>query len=119
MLAVWRKANSFDPHRAQVSAWIFQIARNLDIFATLFKEVNTYYVDEIDPKTLVRSGINAMLNSLDPYTDFIAEEDLEDYRFVTTGQYGGIGALVGKRNGENTVLMPYEGFPAHLAGLQI
>jgi carboxyl-terminal processing protease len=97
----------------------FQIAKNLDIFATLFKEINTYYVDEIDPKTLLRSGIDAMLVSLDPYTDFIDEEDLANYRFATTGQYGGIGALVGKRNGKNIVLMPYEGFPAHEAGLQI
>lgn len=97
----------------------FQIAKNLDIFATLFKEINTYYVDEIDAKTLLRSGIDAMLVSLDPYTDFIDEEDLANYRFVTTGQYGGIGALVGKRNGKNTILMPYEGFPAYEAGLQI
>lgn len=97
----------------------FQIAKNLDIFATLFKEINTYYVDEIDAKTLLRSGIDAMLVSLDPYTDFIDEEDLANYRFVTTGQYGGIGALVGKRNGKNTILMPYEGFPAFEAGLQI
>lgn len=97
----------------------FQIAKNLDIFATLFKEINTYYVDEIDAKTLLRSGIDAMLVSLDPYTDFIDEEDLANYRFVTTGQYGGIGALVGKRNGKNIILMPYEGFPAYEAGLQI
>ncbi|MEQ9298714.1 MAG: S41 family peptidase [Cyclobacteriaceae bacterium] len=97
----------------------FQIAKNLDIFATLFKEINTYYVDEIDAKTLLRSGIDAMLVSLDPYTDFIDEEDLANYRFVTTGQYGGIGALVGKRNGKNIILMPYEGFPAFEAGLQI
>ena len=97
----------------------FRIAKNLDIFATLFKEINTYYVDEIDAKTLLRSGIDAMLVSLDPYTDFIDEEDLANYRFVTTGQYGGIGALVGKRNGKNIILMPYEGFPAFEAGLQI
>ncbi|MEQ8713065.1 MAG: S41 family peptidase [Cyclobacteriaceae bacterium] len=97
----------------------FQIAKNLDIFATLFKEINTYYVDEIDAKSLLRSGIDAMLVSLDPYADFIDEEDLENYRFVTTGQYGGIGALVGKRNGKNIILMPYEGFPAFEAGLQI
>ncbi len=97
----------------------FQIAKNLDIFATLFKEVNAFYVDEINPNDLMKTGINAMLNSLDPYTDYIPEDDIENYRTMTTGQYGGIGALVGKRNGYNTVIMPYEGYPAHMAGLQI
>ena len=97
----------------------FEIAKNLDIFATLFKEVNTYYVDEINPNTFMKSGIEAMLRTLDPYTNFIAEDDIEDYRTMTTGQYGGIGALIGKRNGKNTVIMPYIGFPAHKAGLQI
>ena len=97
----------------------FLIAKNLDIFATLFKEVNAFYVDEINPNDLMKTGINAMLNSLDPYTDYIPEDDIEDYRTMTTGQYGGIGALVGKRNGFNTIIMPYEGYPAHKAGLQI
>lgn len=97
----------------------FQIAKNLDIFATLFKEVNAFYVDEINPNDLMKTGINAMLNSLDPYTDYIPEDDIENYRTMTTGQYGGIGALVGKRNGYNTIIMPYEGYPAHNAGLQI
>ncbi len=97
----------------------FQIAKNLDIFATLFKEVNAFYVDEINPNDLMKTGINAMLNSLDPYTDYIPEDDIETYRTMTTGQYGGIGALVGLRNGHNTIIMPYEGYPAHNAGLQI
>ncbi len=97
----------------------FEIAKNLDIFATLFKEVNAFYVDEINPNELVRTGINAMLNSLDPYTDYIPEDDIENYRTMTTGQYGGIGALVGKRGNYNTIIMPYEGYPAHAAGLQI
>ena len=97
----------------------FEIAKNLDIFATLFKEVNAFYVDEINPNDLMRTGISAMLNSLDPYTDYIPEDDIENYRTLTTGQYGGIGALVGKRNGINTIIMPYEGYPAQKAGLQI
>jgi carboxyl-terminal processing protease len=70
----------------------FEIARNLDIFATMFKEVNTYYVDEIKPEKLMKTGIDAMLSSLDPYTNFIPEDDIEDFRTMTTGQYGGIGA---------------------------
>lgn len=97
----------------------FEIAKNLDIFATLFKEVNTYYVDEINPNTFMKKGIEAMLQTLDPYTNYIPEDDIEDYRTLTTGQYGGIGALIGKRKGKNTVIMPYIGFPAHDAGLQI
>jgi carboxyl-terminal processing protease len=98
---------------------LFQIAKNLDIFATLFKEVNTYYVDPIDPELLINAGIKGMLGSLDPYTDYIPSANLEDYRTVTTGQYGGIGALVGQRNGQSVVIYPYEGFPAQKAGLQI
>lgn len=97
----------------------FEIAKNLDIFSTLFKEVNAYYVDEVNPSQLMEVGINAMLASLDPYTNYIPEDDIEDYRTMTTGQYGGIGALIGKNNGKNVVMMPYEGFPAHKAGLKI
>ncbi len=97
----------------------FAIAKNLDIFATLFKEVNTYYVDEVNPNKLVKVGIDAMLNSLDPYTNYIPEDDIEDYRTMTTGQYGGIGAIIGKRNNQNVVLMPYRGFPADKGGLKI
>lgn len=97
----------------------FAIVKNLDIFATLFKEVNTYYVDEINPNDLMKVGIDAMLESLDPYTNYIPEDQIEDFRTMTTGQYGGIGAVVGKRNGVNTVLMPYKGFPAYEQGLRI
>jgi carboxyl-terminal processing protease len=97
----------------------FDIAKNLDIFATLFKEVNTYYVDEVTPGKLVKTGIDAMLKSLDPYTNYISEDDVEDFRTQTTGQYGGIGAVVGKRDGKTIVQLPYEGMPAQKAGLLI
>ncbi|UOG75539.1 S41 family peptidase [Hymenobacter tibetensis] len=95
----------------------FEIAKNLDIFATLFKEVNTYYVDEIPPAKLVKTGIDAMLKSLDPYTNYIPEDDIEDFRTLTTGQYGGIGAVVIKRGGKTVVQAAYEGYPAQKAGL--
>ena len=95
----------------------FEIAKNLDVFATLFKEVNTYYVDEITPAKLVKTGIDAMLRSLDPYTNYIPEDDIEDFRTMTTGQYGGIGASVVKRNGKTVVQSAYEGYPAQKAGL--
>ncbi len=97
----------------------FQIAKSLDIFATLFKEVNTYYVDEVNPDDIVKAGIDAMLQSLDPYTDFISEDEYDDFRTITTGQYGGIGALVGKRDGYSTIIMPFKDFPAFRAGIQI
>lgn len=97
----------------------FEITKNLDIFSTLFKEVNAYYVDEINPNKLIKTGIDAMLASLDPYTNYIPEDDIEDYRTMTTGQYGGIGAIIGRRNGKNVIMMPYEGFPGHKSGLKI
>lgn len=97
----------------------FEIQKNLDIFATLYKEVNTYYVDDVNPNKIIRNGIDAMLENLDPYTNYIPEDDIEDYRTMTTNQYGGIGALVGKRNGKSLIIMPYEGFPAHQNGLII
>lgn len=95
----------------------FEISKNLDIFITLFKELNLYYVDETQPGNLMEEGINGMLESLDPYTTFIPESDIEDYRFMTTGQYGGIGALIRKKDSLVVVAEPYEDFPAMKAGL--
>lgn len=97
----------------------FDIAKSLDIFATLFKEVNAYYVDEVDPEKLVRAGIDGMLESLDPYTDYIAEEDMDNFRISTTGQYAGIGALIGLINKKVVITHPYKGFPAYNAGLHV
>ncbi|MBD0254773.1 MAG: S41 family peptidase [Cytophagales bacterium] len=97
----------------------FEIVKNLDIFATLFREVNTYYVDEINPNRLMKTGIDAMLRSLDPYTDYIPEDEIEDYRTMTTGQYGGIGAAVSPRNGKTYVVLPSENSPAAKAGLRV
>jgi carboxyl-terminal processing protease len=81
----------------------FEIAKNLDIFATLFKEVNAAYVDDVNPSTLVKTGIDAMLESLDPYTNYIPEEMVEDYRTLNTGQYGGIGAYTREIGGRTVV----------------
>ncbi len=97
----------------------FEIARNLDIYATLFKELNLYYVDEINPNRMVKTSIDAMLKALDPYTNFFAEDEIEDYRTMTTGRYNGIGALIGQRQGRNIVLMIYEGTPAEKSDLRI
>ncbi len=97
----------------------FEILKNLDIFATMYKEVNANYVDDVNPNTIMQTGIDAMLESLDPYTVYYAEDEIEDVRTENTGQYGGIGAMVGARlDGGVYVLMPDEGFAADKAGLR-
>ena len=96
----------------------FQIAKNLDIYYTLFRELNLFYVDEVDPTKLVKTSIDKMLESLDPYTNFIPEDDVEDFRFMTTGEYAGIGALISKQKGKILIAEPYEGFPAQKSGLR-
>lgn len=96
----------------------FEISKHIDIYATLYKQVNTYYVDEVEPAKLMRKGIDAMLNSLDPYTNFISESEIEDYRFQITGQYGGIGASIVKREDFVAISEPYEGFAAQKADLR-
>lgn len=97
----------------------FEIKQHLEIFANLIKELNTYYVDDIDPALTIKTGIDAILRSLDPYTNFITEKELAYYNTLTTGEYGGIGAVIGTRNNQNIVLMSYRDFPAHKSGLQI
>lgn len=96
----------------------FEISKNLDIMTTMYRELNTYYVDEIDPAKLMRTGMEAMLNSLDPYTNYISESEVEDYRFMTTGQYGGIGATIFSKNDLIVIRDPYEGFAAQKSGLR-
>lgn len=97
----------------------FEIAKNLDIFTTMFREVNTFYVDEVNPQSLTQSGIEGMLESLDPYTTYIPEEEKEAFNIQTTGQYAGIGALISTLNNKNIVTHPYEGFPAYRAGIKV
>ena len=98
---------------------LFAIAKSIDIFATLIRELDTYYVDQIDPEKLLTVGIQAMLEELDPYTEYIPEEESDDFRMLTTGEYAGVGALIGNRGEGNIVLMPYTGFPAQNAGMRI
>lgn len=96
----------------------FEISKNLDIYATLFKELNKNYVDDISAGELVKTSIDAMLKSLDPYTVYISEAEVEDFKFITTGQYGGIGALIHKQGDKIVVAEPYEDKPAHKFGLE-
>ena len=95
----------------------FEISKNLEIFATLYKELNSYYVDDIDPNEFMQTGIDAMLKSLDPYTNYYSEAEIENYRFQTTGKYGGIGSLIKKDDDYIVISEPYAGYPADKAGL--
>lgn len=96
----------------------FKIAKSLDIYYSLFRDVNTYYVDETNPEKMVENSINSMLEKLDPYTVYIPERDMDDFTFMTTGEYGGIGALI-RNSGEYPIIaQPYKGFPADKNGLK-
>ncbi len=92
---------------------LFQISKNLDVFASVYKEINLNYVDEINPSKLVKTGVDAMLEGLDPYTEFVPESEIEDYKlkYVST-QYGGIGASIFTRNKKVYISEVAEGFPA-------
>ncbi len=96
----------------------FQIAKNLDIFAAFYRELNTYYVDDLPPEKVMRKGIEAMLEETDPFTDFVSEENLDDLKFMATGKYGGVGASI-NTNGEWTAITDvYEGSPMDKAGVK-
>ncbi|HMN89590.1 MAG TPA: S41 family peptidase [Saprospiraceae bacterium] len=97
----------------------FEITKNIEIFTNLYKELNTYYVDDVDPGKLMRKGIDAMVESLDPFTNYISESDIEGYRFLTEGKYNGIGALSRQIDGYVTIVELYEGQPADKAGLKV
>ncbi len=96
----------------------FEIAKNVDIFVSILKELNAKYADEISPGDLVKSAIDGMLNSLDPYSVYYPESQIEDYRMMTTGQYGGIGALIQKYGDEVVISEPYFDTPSQKAGLR-
>jgi carboxyl-terminal processing protease len=104
--------------RAVVGDISFELVKNLDIFTSVMQELNKNYVDEIQPGSLTKTAIDEMLKSLDPYTEFIPESDIEDYKLMTTGQYGGVGALIQKLDSFVVVSEPYEEFPAYNAGLR-
>ena len=96
----------------------FEISRNIDIFVSMYRELDMYYVDDIKHGEIMKNGIDAILESLDPYTNYIPESEIEDYRFMTTGQYGGIGSMIGQKGEYVVVTDPYEGFPAQKADLR-
>lgn len=96
----------------------FRIAKNLDIFFSLFRELNTFYVDEINPDKVIKSGIDNMLKTLDPYTVYFPETDAEEFKIMTTGKYGGIGSLIRQGSDYAVVSEVYKGFPADQAGIK-
>jgi len=95
----------------------FEISKNLKLVASVYEKINNYYVDEILPGRVMKKGIDAMLKSLDPYTVYISEAQIEDFRFATTGEYGGIGASIKKRNNKTLISELYENSPAEKSGL--
>ncbi len=96
----------------------FAFVKNFDIYQTLMRELELYYVDPIDAGDLITTSINEMLQTLDPYTVYIPEDDIEDFRTMTTGKYGGIGAIIRSEKDQVIIVEPYKGFPADKAGLR-
>ena len=96
----------------------FEIAKQIEIFTTLYKELNINYVDETNPADLMTTGIKSMLKTLDPYTKFLNEQDVEAARINTSGDYTGIGAHILTTKNKLIVLEPYKGYPADKAGLK-
>lgn len=96
----------------------FQIAKNLDIFAAFYRELNTYYVDDLPPEKMMHKGIEAMLEETDPFTDFVSEENLDDLKFMATGKYGGVGASINTSGEWTAITDVYEGSPMDRAGVK-
>lgn len=106
------------------AAWMgfskyFEITRNIEIFSNVYKEINANYVDQTDPSRLMKTGIDAMLKSLDPFTNYISEAQIENYRLAIEGKYNGIGAKARKIGEYVTITEIYQDYPAHKAGLRI
>ena len=96
----------------------YDINKNIDIFNSVLRELDLFYVDSIEVNNLVQGTINNMLTRLDPYTEYYAEENMGDLQFLTTGEYAGIGAIISHNNGRVIINEPYEGLPADKAGLK-
>lgn len=96
----------------------FELAKNLDIYQSLIRELRLYYVDEIHSEKIIKTSIDQMLASLDPYTVYYPESKIEDFKFITTGKYGGIGALIHKDSSGIIIEEVYKDYPAYKAGLR-
>ena len=120
LLASFLSATTFSGFAAkkEKTSREFEISQNLDIFNALYKELDMFYVDTVNPEKEIRNGIDAMLGNLDPYTTYIPESEMEDLKFLTTGEYAGIGALIGQKDGRTVITEIYEGMPAYKNGLK-
>jgi len=97
----------------------FKFNKSLDVLASVLRELESNYVEEIDPDEVMKTGVDAMLQSLDPYTQFFPEEEAESLTTLTTGEYGGIGAVISSWKGATRVMMLYKDCPAHKAGMRV
>ena len=109
---------AFVPLRAQTGDRGFEIAKNLEIFASVYKALNQNYVDDVDPGKAIKTAIDAMLASMDPYTNYYPESQMEDVKLQMLGQYGGVGAMIMQRGDSVIISEPYQGLPADEAGLK-
>ncbi|MDD3788872.1 MAG: S41 family peptidase [Petrimonas sp.] len=96
----------------------FDINKNIDVFNSVLKELDMFYVDSLRIDSLMNNTIENMLGGLDPYTEYYSENNMDDFRFMTTGEYAGIGAIISYNNGNVIINEPYEGLPAAKAGLK-
>lgn len=103
---------------AELDNVYFSINKNIDVFGRVYKEIVTNYVDEVDPEKFMRSGIDGMLETLDPYTVYLGGKDEDEIDLLTHGQYGGIGVSIGVRDGIITILSSMEGYSAHKQGVK-
>ena len=97
----------------------FGLGRNMEVIANMMRALYTSYVDEINPDDMLRSGATGITATLDPYTVFLAESEMDDFETLTTGKYGGIGALIRQKEDYVIIAEPYKGSPADRAGLKI
>lgn len=103
---------------ARLNDNLFEISKGLKLFSNILSELNSEYVDDFDPELIIEAGINSMVESLDPYTTYYPEEELDGYRMQTTGKYGGIGAMIRTIDDYVIIAEPYENFPAQKTGLK-
>jgi carboxyl-terminal processing protease len=95
----------------------FEVSKNFDILHALYRELDQFYVDSMKSEKVLRKAIDGLMEAYDPYTNYIAEAETDELKFITTGEYGGVGAVIGQRNGQVMVLEPYQGLPAQKGGL--
>jgi carboxyl-terminal processing protease len=101
------------------SDYFFKVNKSIDVFGRVYKELTLNYVDEIDPEVFMKAGVDGMLKSLDPYTNFITSSEASDVELITTGKYGGIGISIGMREGMIIITSLMEGYTAQRQGLRI